>query len=190
MADWAGWIAPIATTIAAMMTAANLGPRVTGWGFVVFLVGSIAWGLVGFATDQANLLWQNAILTTINAVGIWRWLGRESRWHDGAAHAVRRSRRQNGAMFAASGLIGMTVEDPAGEGIGTVVDAMFDCGSGTVRYVVVREGGLAGIGERLHAVDWPELAAAGDALRLISPRPLSTRDTIPAERWPARAQPT
>ena len=41
--EMAGWIAPIATMIAAMMTAANLGARVTGWGFVVFTVGSIAW---------------------------------------------------------------------------------------------------------------------------------------------------
>jgi hypothetical protein len=29
----AGWVAPAATMIAAMMTAANLGARVIGWGF-------------------------------------------------------------------------------------------------------------------------------------------------------------
>ena len=52
MEDIAGWVAPIATMIAAMMTAANLGPRVTGWGFVVFTVGSIAWSTVAIATDQ------------------------------------------------------------------------------------------------------------------------------------------
>ena len=43
LGDIAGWIAPIATAIAAIMTASNLGTRVTGWGFVVFAVGSIAW---------------------------------------------------------------------------------------------------------------------------------------------------
>ena len=45
--DLAGWIAPAATMIAAMMTAANLGARVTGWGFGVFTLGSIAWSIVG-----------------------------------------------------------------------------------------------------------------------------------------------
>ena len=35
----ASWVAPIATTIAALMTASNLGSRVTGWGFTG--IGSI-----------------------------------------------------------------------------------------------------------------------------------------------------
>lgn len=68
--DIAGWIAPIATMIAAMMTAANLGARVTGWGFVVFTVGSIAWSLVGISTGQTNLLATNAFLTIVNLVGV------------------------------------------------------------------------------------------------------------------------
>jgi hypothetical protein len=40
MNDIAAWIAPAATVIAAVMTAANLGARITDWGFVVFTVGS------------------------------------------------------------------------------------------------------------------------------------------------------
>ncbi len=43
MESIATWLAPIATTIAALMTASNLGTRITGWGFVVFTVGSLAW---------------------------------------------------------------------------------------------------------------------------------------------------
>ena len=50
----AGWIAPAATTIAAIMTAANLGSRVTGWGFAVFSVGALAWIAVGASTGQQN----------------------------------------------------------------------------------------------------------------------------------------
>ena len=56
MDDIAGWIAPIATMIAAMMTAANLGAKVTGSGFLVFTIGSICWSLVGLSTGQTNLL--------------------------------------------------------------------------------------------------------------------------------------
>ena len=55
MIEIAEWVAPIATMIAALMTAANLGPRVTGWGFVVFTVGAIAWAAIGLATGQSNL---------------------------------------------------------------------------------------------------------------------------------------
>src|SRR6201999_4586061 len=57
----AEWVAPIATMIAALMTASNLGPRVTGWGFVVFTIGAIAWALIGLTTGQSNLLWQNVL---------------------------------------------------------------------------------------------------------------------------------
>ena len=50
MEEAAGWIAPAATMIAAMMTASNLGARVTGWGFAVFLLGSICWAIVALAS--------------------------------------------------------------------------------------------------------------------------------------------
>ena len=45
MESIAGWVAPVATTIAALMTASNLGSRITGYGFIVFTVGyaSIGW---------------------------------------------------------------------------------------------------------------------------------------------------
>ncbi len=78
MAEIAGWIAPAATMIAAMMTAANLGARVTGWGFVVFSFGSVAWTTVGLTSGQTNLVLSNAFLTIVNLVGIWRWLGRQA----------------------------------------------------------------------------------------------------------------
>lgn len=81
-----GWIAPAATMIAAMMTAANLGPRVTGWGFIVFAVGSVCWSLVGATNGQTGLLLTNLFLTGVNLVGARRWLGRwERRCKGGAA---------------------------------------------------------------------------------------------------------
>ena len=50
----ASWVATVATIIAALMTASNLGPRITGYGFIVFTVGSIAWLALGIVTGQAN----------------------------------------------------------------------------------------------------------------------------------------
>ena len=48
--ELAEWVAHAATMVAAMMTAANVGARVTGWGFVVFTISSIAWSFIGKAT--------------------------------------------------------------------------------------------------------------------------------------------
>lgn len=91
----ANWLAPIATTIAAIMVAANAGTRITGYGFVVFCIGSIAWTAVGYFNDQPNLIWQNLILLLINVIGIWRWLGLRARYEKGAAVATNRSLHRN-----------------------------------------------------------------------------------------------
>ncbi len=88
----ANWAAPIFTTLAAIIVAANLGSRITGWGFVVFSAGSIAWIVIGATTGQANLLWQNVFLLAINGVGIWRWLGIRARYEKGASEATERTR--------------------------------------------------------------------------------------------------
>ncbi len=54
MADFIPWVATVATIIAASMTAANLGTRITGYGFAVFLVGSLAWLAAGLMTRPAG----------------------------------------------------------------------------------------------------------------------------------------
>lgn len=89
----ANWIAPIATTLAAIMVAANLGTKITGWGFVVFSVGSVAWIIIGAVTDQPSLLWQNVFLLLVNFVGIWRWMGIRARYEKGAYTATTTSAR-------------------------------------------------------------------------------------------------
>src|SRR5882762_929255 len=145
MTDLAQWVAPIATMIAALMTAANLGPRVTGWGFVVFTIGAIAWAAIGLATGQSNLLWQNIVLLVVDIFGIWRWLGRETRWEEGAEKAVLASEQPGvSALFRASLFGGGVVGDRSGEPIGHSVGAMLQSGDGRVAYVVVRSGGVGG----------------------------------------------
>src|SRR4030095_15678721 len=74
MADTISWVATIATIIAASMTAANLGARITGYGFCVFFVGSLSWLATGMLTHQPALVWANIVLTILNIFGIWRWL--------------------------------------------------------------------------------------------------------------------
>ena len=143
----AGWIAPAATMIAAVMTAANLGTRVTGWGFAVFAIGAVAWIIVGAQTGQQNLLLSNAFLLLVDIVGVWRWLGRRARYDAGAEAASARSARASvPTLFALSGLEGMAVRDTDGETVATIVDAMATSDDGRIAYVVVREGGVGGVG--------------------------------------------
>lgn len=165
MADIAGWLALAATCIAALMTASNLGARVTGWGFVVFTVGAAAWIVVGLATQQTQLLWSNIFLGLVNLFGIWRWLGRRARFSDAADAEQELSQEQPGeALFAASGLDGMPVKGRDGGVLAYAVDAMLACGGGGLSHLVIREGGVAGIGETLRRLPWRDVQVRDRAL--------------------------
>lgn len=154
--------------IAAMMTAANLGARLTGWGFAVFTIGSIGWSIVGISSGQTNLVATNGFLTLVNAVGVWRWLGRQRAYEDGGESAKAASRRSSTpTLFTATGLGGMPVLDSAGARVGRTVESLLACDTGEVSYVVVAAGGLGGIDETLRAVGRDDLRFEPDHIRLL-----------------------
>ncbi len=65
----------VAATVAALVVSLNLGRRITGWAFVLFVTSSIAligWGFLD--KDSEGIGWQNVALLAINAVGVWRYL--------------------------------------------------------------------------------------------------------------------
>lgn len=189
MTEAIGWIASAATMIAAMMTASNLGPRVTGWGFAVFLIGSVGWSTVGLLSGQTSLLWTNLFLCLVNAVGIWRWLGRRARYDDGGKAAAEASAEAPAtpALFPLSALEGRPVMGRDGSVIAHAVDAMLRRDDGRISYVIVREGGLAGVGERLHALNWQELKFEDERLATgLSPAALQALEEIAPDHWPAR----
>jgi hypothetical protein len=185
----AGWIAPAATMIAAIMTAANLGSRVTGWGFAIFSVGALAWIVVGASTGQQNLLWSNAFLLLVDLVGVWRWLGRRARYDAGAEAAAERSAQAAApTLFALTKLEGVPIQDIEGNTIGTAVDAMATCETGRIAYLVVREGGIVGVGERLHALGWNEVEMRQDRLvSRLDAEALARRRVLALGEWPATA---
>jgi hypothetical protein len=183
----AAWIAPAATMVAAMMTAANLGPRVTGFGFVVFLVGSLAWCVIGLGTHQQNLLWSNGFLTVVNVIGIWRWLGRQAKYQKAGQAAVTESARAHvPTLTSIQALPGSKLLDDGGATVGVIVDAMMRCADAGLAYVVVSEGGVGGVGERLHALGAADLVFAEDGVTSrLGASELAERPVLSPGEWPA-----
>ena len=188
MDQWISWVATAATIVAACMTASNLGTRITGFGFAVFLVGSLAWIAVALITGQSALLWTNIVLTFLNLFGIWRWLGRQARIEEGGEAASRRSEAApSETLFPISLLAKAQIVTAEGEVIGHGIDAMAGCSSGTIRYLVISEGGIAGVGETLLRLDWNALDVDGDQVRCrLGGDALSSLERIEPDRWPAR----
>jgi len=182
----AGWVAPAATMIAAMMTAANLGARVTGWGFVVFVVGSACWAVVGFATGQHALLATNGFLFLVNLGGVWRWLVRQRVVEDGGRSAARASRRSaSPSLFTATGIAGMCAKDSAGRDVGKAVEALIECRSARLNYMVIAEG-AADVTQTLRAVRREEVRLDNDSITLAMSRADFQRlPALPDGDWPA-----
>jgi hypothetical protein len=179
MENAAGWIALVATCTAALMTASNLGARVTGWGFVIFTVGAVAWTTVAVLTGQTQLLWSNAFLTLVDLLGIWRWLGRQARVQDTAKAAIEKSEREHSpTLFSATALGGMPVIGSDGSRIALAVEAMAACSTGRVEYLIVSAGGVGGIGETLHKLPW-------DQARIMDAKVQTDLDASAVRRLPS-----
>ncbi|MDF7774533.1 hypothetical protein P1X14_04685 [Sphingomonas sp. AOB5] len=73
------WSASISGVTAALMVSLDLGRRVTGWGFVLFLFSSLCW-IAGAMMSSDEALWsQNLALFAINMFGVYRYLIRKKK---------------------------------------------------------------------------------------------------------------
>ena len=74
------WYAAAAGVIAAFMIAGDFGRKVTGFAFLLFATGSVAWITSGLRAGTMPLAAQNAILLLINFYGMWQyWLSPKNR---------------------------------------------------------------------------------------------------------------
>ncbi len=186
-ADSISWVATIATIVAASMTAANLGSRITGYGFAVFLAGSLCWLATGLMTDQPALVWTNAVLTILNIFGIWRWLGRQAKVDKGARAAAEASEETPGEALFPISLLTRAPVTAAGKHLGNCIDAMAGCRSGELSYVVVSEGGIGGVGETLRRLPWRAAYVEGETVLAELPSSgLSGFEELDRDQWPAR----
>jgi hypothetical protein len=187
MADTIPWIATIATIIGASMTAANLGSRVTGYGFIAFTFGAVCWIFVGATTQQPALLWTNVVLLGLDILGIWRWLGRQSRVEEGARTAADASETAPGESLFPVSLLSRAVVDCVDAKAGECVDAMAGCRSGRLSYVVVSQGGVAGVGERLRRLPWSKAHMEGETLTTgLSLEEFDRLEELQRDQWPGR----
>ena len=187
MTDWLSWFATAATIGGALLTASNLGARITGTGFIVFLFGSLSWIGVSLATGQQALLWTNIVLTFLNLFGIWRWLGRQSAVEHGAEAAAHASEAAPGETLFPVSLLSKARVVVGGEEAGLCVDAMAGRRSGRLAYVVVSEGGIAGVGESLRRISWTDVSVADDHMVLaMDHEAFRALPELARDQWPAR----
>lgn len=73
------WYGAGAGVIGAAMVSLDLGRRLTGLAFVIFVTSSVALIAWGFLNDEATGIGvQNIILLLINCLGVYRYLVREA----------------------------------------------------------------------------------------------------------------
>ena len=187
------WIAVAATIVAALITAANLGARVTGWGFVMYVAASAIWIATGIENgfEPLSVIVMHSILFVVNSFGVWRWLGRERRYEDSREHAHKRSKwARVPTLFSAGSMIGSSVAGRGKDSLGTIVDAMFNSEKKGIAYVVISEGGIAGAGETLRAVPPEHLKFEDDSIVCdLSESDWRALPPIENDHWPAKAPP-
>ncbi len=188
MDQLASWVATATTILAACLTASNLGSRITGYGFIVFTIGSIAWFTTGLLTGQPALMWTNVVMTLLNLFGVYRWLGRQAKVEDGAQKAAEKSRDLPGeTLFPASTLASAKLKGRDGADLGTCVDAMVGCGSGRLSYLVVAEGGVAGVGETFRRIEWKDAHVHEGAVETgLEPAAFARLPELAKDDWPGR----
>jgi hypothetical protein len=187
MADTISWVATVATIIAAFMTASNLGSRVTGFGFAVFTIGALCWIAVGALTHQPALLWTNVVLTVLDLFGVWRWLGRQAKVEEGARSASEASEETPGEALFPVSLLSRAIVRGGEVELGHCVDAMAGCQSGRLSYVVVAEGGVAGVGETLRRLPWSGAMVEDETVVTgANPGEFSKLEPLPRDEWPGR----
>ena len=187
MADSISWVATVATIVAAFMTASNLGSRVTGFGFAVFTFGAMCWIAVGALSGQPALMWTNIVLLALDLFGVWRWLGRQAKVEEGARTASAASERTPGEAFFPASLLTRAPVFCGSEEVGHCVEGMTGCRSGKLDYVVVSQGGLAGVGERFRKLPWSEAHVEDERLVThLAPDGFNRLEELRRDEWPAR----
>lgn len=186
-----GWLAGVTTVLAGLTVAANLGTRITGWGFVLFTFASLCWSLNAALGGVSSLLAANLVMALINAFGVWRWLGRQRRIEQGSVAAMERSEQATvPSLISAASLLGGSVRLNDGRDFGTVIDLMLRCDRQGLAYAVVGFDGVGGFGEQFRAIPAGRLELGEGVMNCtLSEQDLRNLPELDPTDWPARPLP-
>lgn len=68
------WFGAIGAILAAGLIASDLGRRITGWAFVLFVFVALAWIAAGLLNDNMPIVIQNIAMLFVNGWGVWQYL--------------------------------------------------------------------------------------------------------------------
>lgn len=66
------WIGTLTGVLGALMLALNI--PLSGWGWVLFLISSLAWTLAGAVMKDMSLVVLQFAFVVVDLIGVWRWL--------------------------------------------------------------------------------------------------------------------
>ena len=95
--------------------------------------------------------------------------------------------KDKSGVLKASDLIGMKAEGVDGKKLGSIKDMVVDPEDGSIDYVVLDFGGLAGIGDKYFAVPWEAVQFAPDQKKLLLPatkKDLKEAPGFDKNHWP------
>ena len=95
--------------------------------------------------------------------------------------------KDKSGVLKASDLIGMKVEGADGKKLGDIKDMVVDPEDGSIEYVVLDFGGLAGIGDKYFAVPWEAVELSSDNKKLLlgaTKRDLKDAPGFDKNHWP------
>jgi sporulation protein YlmC with PRC-barrel domain len=106
----------------------------------------------------------------------------------------RRPAVDRGLAFRSSQLVGMPVQNAAGEDLGKIEDLVLDLNTGRVRYAALSFGGFLGVGDKLFAVPWGALRmkTVGEDTTFVldvSKERLEKAPGFSKDQWPNMAEP-
>jgi hypothetical protein len=106
---------------------------------------------------------------------------------EGARAASEASEQTPGeTLFAVSLLLRAPVTS-GGKELGRCIDAMAGCSSGRLNYVIVSQGGVAGVGETLQRLPWEKAKAEGETIMTaITASQFEMLEELPRDQWPGR----
>ena len=187
MADTISWVATVATVLAAFMTASNLGSKVTGLGFVVFAAGAVCWIRFGILNHEPALVWTNVVLAALDLFGVWRWLGRQAGVEEGARTASEASEHTPGEPLFPVALLSRAPVRCGSSEVGHCIEAMAGCRSGKIDYLVVSEGGVAGLGERLRRLPFAVAHVEDEEVAAhLTAQQFGQLEELQRGKWPGR----